>query len=94
MCIRDRLQDLRVSPNPFRQGTDAHITFANLSELATVKIFTPAGREVRSLEETDGDGILLWDGKNSSGNTVEPGVYVYHVESPGAEKRGKVMVLH
>lgn len=87
------LQDLRVSPNPFRQGTDAHIAFANLSERATVKIFTPAGREVRSLEESDGDGILLWDGKNSSGNSVEPGVYVYHVESPGAEKRGKVMVL-
>ncbi len=87
------LQDLRVSPNPYHQGTDAHITFANLSERATVKIFTPAGREVRSLEETDGDGILFWDGKNGSGNSVEPGVYVYHVKSPGAEKKGKVMVL-
>jgi len=87
------LQDLRVSPNPYHRGTDAHVTFANLSERATVKIFTPAGREVRTLEETDGDGILNWDGKNSSGNSVDPGVYVYRVESPGAEKRGKVMVL-
>ncbi|MBK8574430.1 MAG: T9SS type A sorting domain-containing protein [Elusimicrobia bacterium] len=87
------LQDLRVSPNPFHQGTDAHITFANLAERATVRVFTSSGREVRSLEETDGDGLLQWDGKNSSGNSVEPGVYVYHVESPGAEKKGKVMVL-
>ncbi|MBK8574435.1 MAG: fibronectin type III domain-containing protein [Elusimicrobia bacterium] len=87
------LQDLRVSPNPFHQGTDAHITFANLAERTTVRVFTSSGREVRSLEETDGDGLLQWDGKNSSGNSVEPGVYVYHVESPGAEKRGKVMVL-
>lgn len=87
------LQDLRVSPNPFHQGSDANITFANLAERATLKIFTPSGREVRSLEETDGDGILLWDGKNSSGNSVEPGVYIYRVESPGAEKKGKVMVL-
>jgi hypothetical protein len=87
------LQDLRVSPNPFHQGTDTHITFANLSERATVKIFTPAGREVRRLEESDGDGLMLWDGRNSSGDAVEPGVYVYHVESPGSEKQGKVMVL-
>ncbi len=87
------LQDLRVSPNPFHQGTDANVTFANLSERATLKLFTPSGREVRRLEETDGDGILLWDGKNGSGNSVEPGVYIYRVESPGAEKRGKVMVL-
>ncbi len=87
------LQDLRVSPNPFHQGTDTHITFANLSERATVKIFTPAGREVRRLEEADGDGLMLWDGRNSSGDAVEPGVYVYRVESPGSERQGKVMVL-
>ncbi|MBP9127547.1 MAG: T9SS type A sorting domain-containing protein [Elusimicrobia bacterium] len=87
------LQDLRVSPNPFHQGTDTHITFANLSERATVKIFTPAGREVRRLEEADGDGLMLWDGRNSSGDAVEPGVYVYRVESPGSERQGKVMIM-
>lgn len=87
------LQDLRVSPNPFRPGTDAAITFANLSERASVKIFPPAGREVRRLEEADGDGLLEWDGRNSSGQAVEPGIYVYHVESPGTQKQGKVLVL-
>ncbi|MBK8574432.1 MAG: hypothetical protein IPN90_01720 [Elusimicrobia bacterium] len=87
------LFDLRVFPNPFRQNTDPYVTFANLAERATLQILTSSGREVRRLEEEDGDGILLWDGRNSSGHSVEPGVYVFHVESPGAEKNGKMMVL-
>jgi flagellar hook assembly protein FlgD len=87
------LQDLRVSPNPFRLGSDTEVTFANMAEQATLRIFTASGREVRRLEETDGDGVLRWDGKNSSGDSVSPGVYLYHVQSPGAEKKGKVMVL-
>lgn len=87
------LHDLRVFPNPFHQGTDSYVTFANMAERVTLRIFTPSGREVRRLEETDGDGILLWDGRNSDGDPVESGVYVFHVKSPGAEKKGKVMVL-
>lgn len=87
------LSDLRVSPNPFRQNADPFITFSNLAERATLRIYTASGREIRRLEESDGDGILLWDGRNTSGNPVEPGVYVYRVESPGAEKKGKVIVL-
>ncbi|MBL8023987.1 MAG: hypothetical protein JNK54_06890 [Elusimicrobia bacterium] len=87
------LQDLRVSPNPFRQGTDAQVTFANLAERATLRIFTASGREVRQLEETGGDGILCWDGKNTSGRPVVPGVYLYHVQSPGVAKKGKLMVI-
>lgn len=87
------LSDLRVSPNPFRQTSDSQITFSNLAERATLKVYTASGREIRRLEESDGDGILLWDGRNTSGSPVEPGVYIYHVESPGAERKGKVMVL-
>ncbi len=87
------LSDLRVSPNPFRQNADSFITFANLAERATLRIYSSSGREIRRLEESNGDGILLWDGRNASGNSVEPGVYVYRVESPGARKKGKVMVL-
>jgi hypothetical protein len=87
------LQNLRVSPNPLHLGSDTDVTFANMAEQATLRIFTASGREVRRLEETDGDGVLRWDGKNSSGESVSPGVYLYHVQSPGAEKKGKVMVL-
>jgi hypothetical protein len=87
------LQDLRVSPNPFHQNTDTHITFSNLAERATVRIYTPSGREVRRLEESDGDGLLDWDGRNSDGNPVELGIYVFYVESPGAKKTGKVLII-
>ncbi|MBK8872209.1 MAG: hypothetical protein IPN19_14525 [Elusimicrobia bacterium] len=48
---------------------------------------------MRGLEEADGDGLMLWDGRNSSGDAVEPGVYVYRVESPGSERQGKVMIM-
>lgn len=87
------LEDVQTRPNPFRLRDNSGVTFANLAESATLHIYTPSGREVRRLEETDGDGLLVWDGRATSGDTVDPGVYFYTLTSSSDEKRGKIMVL-
>ena len=49
---------------------------------------------MRELEETDNDGIFLWDAKNSSGDKAASGVYLYLITDPaGNKKTGKFAVI-
>ena len=112
------LDEIRVVPNPYR-GTSAfevanpfptgrgerRIRFINLPPRATVRIFTAAGRLVRTLEHNAGsnDGItaadlrngsLNWDLLNEERLEVSYGVYLYHVDAPGVgEKTGTLALI-
>jgi hypothetical protein len=55
-------------------------------------LYSAAGTPVRTLEESDGDGRLLWDTRNTSGEPVAPGVYFYLLESPSEKRKGRVMI--
>ena len=87
------LKDVQTRPNPFSLQNNTGVTFVNLAESATLHIYTPSGREVRQLEESDGDGQLVWDGRATNGNTVDPGVYFYTLKSVDDKKRGKIVAL-
>lgn len=59
----------------------------------TVRIFNLEGDLVRildSAEETTGNGAALWDARDETGTTVEPGVYFYAVRSSGQEATGTI----
>jgi len=95
------LSQVRVYPNPWRIDKHAShptITFANLPVGAAVKLFTTSGHEVKALSEVN--GLATWDLKNSSGDKVASGIYVYLITvgdtgyGGSAQKlKGKVAVI-
>ncbi|MCI0329589.1 MAG: hypothetical protein L0196_01350 [candidate division Zixibacteria bacterium] len=77
-------------PNPFLLKTGSErVYFRGLPLEATLHIYTIAGEEVRRLVDTD-----FWDGKNSRGNHVASGVYLFLVNVPGQKNfTGKLAVI-
>jgi len=90
----NRLSDVRVVPNPFRQqsgfrdlGEKKRIAFVNIPEKCTIRIYTMAMDLVRKIEH-NGGGEATWGstaGKDymltDFAMNVAPGVYIYHIES-------------
>jgi subtilisin family serine protease len=74
---------LSVQPNP--SGSDMHIGFT-LPETAyvTVKVFNLLGEMVSQVMDNTlfaGSQQVIWNGSNSSGKAVKPGVYFIRVEA-------------
>jgi hypothetical protein len=89
----DSLEAVFAYPTPYsRSQGGAGITFVNMPEQATLTLYSAAATPVRTLEESDGDGRLLWDTRNTSGEPVAPGVYFYVLESPSEKRKGRVMI--
>jgi flagellar hook assembly protein FlgD len=41
---------------------------------------------VKTLIDDDGDGRIVWDGRNESGDEVATGVYIGNIEANGKNK--------
>lgn len=83
-----------VYPNPFSpsQAVGGVLKFDDLLELDHIRIYTPDGIMVRSLGPATG-GNLRWDGKDSEGHFVYPGLYFYVISgSEGVSKVGRLLV--
>jgi hypothetical protein len=80
-------------PNPLRPGLAGHdkMTFDRLPAGTHLKIYTLRGELVRELAE-EGAGIALWDGRNSSGESVASGVYFVRCVAESGDKILKVAV--
>lgn len=78
--------------NPARYGswTDL-ITFTNLPVQGKIRIYTVTGEMVRELLVTPPS--MKWDLKNSSGQTVGSGVYLWEVTAGKNRKTGKLVVI-
>ena len=83
---------MSVFPHPARPDREA-VRFGGLTARATVQIYTIEGVLVRTLTETDGDGGLLWDGRNERGEMAGPGIYFYRIEDERAYAEGKFAVI-
>jgi len=74
-------------PNPFADDTYLHVRLNQPARLK-ITILTVAGRRVRSwsLEGRSGENYIPWDGRDSRGEKVANGVYLFHVtaEAPGS----------
>ena len=78
-------------PNPFnprRQVTNI-VYYSPSNGQAAIKIFTIAGKLVRSLKQNAaaGSNEVQWDGKNGRGQIVRNGVYVAIIMAPGGSKQ-------
>lgn len=93
---------IRAVPNPYYAHSNYELAslnrimkFVNMPEVATVKIFNLAGDLVRTLRKTDtSSSILEWDLLTENRLPVASGVYVYHIDVPGAgSTTGKLVVF-
>lgn len=73
------------------------ITFTNLPEEVTIKIYTLSGNLVKTLTENDKSTItspfIEWDLRNESGNRVGDGVYLALVKTKHGEKVLKFSIV-
>ncbi len=86
---------LTNAPNPFNPRTTVRFTLDRPGR-ASLRIFTPAGRLVRTLADghcAGGDHAIEWNGQNDAGHDVASGVYFARLESDGeAAKRRLILV--
>lgn len=75
----ENLEDAFVYPNPVRLSSDDEIYFAGLPARAEVVIMTLGGDVLRRLNEFDGNGGTEWDGRDSRGEKLGTGVYLFKV---------------
>ncbi|MDP4114528.1 MAG: SBBP repeat-containing protein [Bacteroidota bacterium] len=70
---------MQNSPNPFNPTTAIKFQLP-LNSFVTVKIYDMIGREITTLineEKPAGSHIIFWNGKDSNGQTVSSGIYLY-----------------
>lgn len=78
--------------NPARYGTWAGgITFRNLPAYGRLRIYTISGALVRELAVSP--PTTAWDVKNSDGEVVASGVYLWELTADKARKTGKLVVI-
>lgn len=98
------LDEVWAVPNPFvrRAGwddsADNFIRFFNVTDTASVEIFTIAGDFVRRLENVvfnDREtGLIEWDTRNAEGEQVASGVYIFRVtDDAGGEEIGRLTLI-
>jgi hypothetical protein len=84
----------RCYPVPFKPSLGhTSITFTGLTRQARVRIYTVSGELVRTLDKNGGGETLDWDLRNSRGQRVASGVYLYTVKSGSQTATGKLMVI-
>jgi len=82
-------------PNPFKP-TEGHtnIYLKYLTDESTINIYTLSGELITTIEETNGDGQIIWNAKNKDGYDVASGVYIYLIKNPQGEKKiGKLAII-
>jgi hypothetical protein len=98
---QDILSRIQAIPNPYRSSADwehggeRRIAFVRLPGTATIRIYTASAKLVETLNHEDPESDQeSWDLKNSDGEDVAPGVYIWSVEAPGLGSiTGKIMVI-
>jgi hypothetical protein len=88
------LAQITVRPNPWKSGRTSQngITFGNLPQGATLKIFTVSGRLVREYARVS--GTQEWDLKTDKGDRAASGIYIYVItDGQGGKRTGKVGVV-
>ena len=81
------------TPNGDGRNDSVTIRFQNPNGVSGVRgrIFDLRGSSVAEMKLTSAD-TLLWDGKDTDGNPVPKGIYIYQIEADGKILNGTVVV--
>ncbi len=86
---------LQNSPNPFNPSTTIKFYTPNTSDV-TIKIYDMLGREVTTLinhQTTAGYHVVYWNGKDSRGENVASGIYLYRLTAGNFSETKKMNLL-
>jgi hypothetical protein len=86
---------LMNSPNPFRIETSIEFDLPTRQH-AVVRVFAATGQQITTLCNglvRSGHHELIWNGKDSMGTEVPPGIYFCHLEANGLSRTRKMLLL-
>jgi hypothetical protein len=92
---KDKLDIINVYPNPYLAynllETGLHqerVTFINLPQECTIRIFSIAGQLIRTIEHNDPVSVSHnWDLRNENNLPVASGFYIAHIDIPGVGQK-------
>jgi hypothetical protein len=85
-----------IAPNPFNASAEIAFSVPGRHDPASLTIYDVAGRRVRTLVDGPveaGPQSVVWNGRDSSGHRVAPGIYFCRLELAGASVARKMVVL-
>jgi len=92
--LGDSTTKLVVYPNPCKVGGMVTFEAVGLGEDITVRVYDISGTLVWSGKSASNSWKVTWDTKNSNGNSVVPGVYLYVVTTnSGGKQSGKLAII-
>ena len=86
------IDNLLVYPQPLT-GDKEWLMFANLGSGTEIKIFDVNGHFIIGLKEDDQNGGIKWDLKDSRGQKVGSGIYLYQAIFDNQKKLGKLTII-
>ena len=91
---QDTVSTAHVYPNPCNISRGCNgVTITRLTLRATARIYTISGELVRTIEKNSNIDSIGWDLKNTSGNQVASGLYLYFIQGGGTSKKGKLVIV-
>ena len=98
---KGEIQNIRAVPNPYFAHSTYELNrfnrvlkFTHLPAVCTIRIFNLAGDLVRTIEKSDATSEASWNLNTEHGLPIGSGVYIFHVDAPGAGTyTGKVAVF-
>lgn len=98
---KKRLDDINAFPNPYFGHNSAEatfysqfVTFNNLPEECTIRIFSLSGQLVNTLEHNDGTPFQRWYLQNHEEIPVASGMYIVHIDTEFGDKIIKLAVIN
>ena len=82
-------------PNPFNPDTQIRFGLPSASQVS-LRILNTRGETVRIIVDDElraGWHTLTWDGKNTSGQAVGSGIYLYYLEAEGKKMIKKMTLI-
>ena len=80
-------------PQPWRTKESATIMFAGLPNNAAITIRRLNGEIIGKIQESSGNGGIVWDGILLDGTMIESGVYLYSIDSMNKAPMYKFIVI-
>jgi hypothetical protein len=98
---KDRLKSINVFPNPYFGSNKAEtdffaqfVTFNNLPERCTIRIFSLSGQLVRAIAHEGGSPLERWNLLNEQNLPVASGVFIAHVKTEFGDRILKLSVIN
>jgi hypothetical protein len=87
--------ELAISPNPCAVGSRIQFALAEPKRFRALEVYDVAGRLERRLA-VDGAAIVAWDGTNSAGIAVSPGIHLVRPvrTDGGAGAASRIVLVH